>query len=135
VFQKGTDDLSERIAATQTESLLKTGDIYELETVKNERARIDRELKEGGYIYFNPDFITVRADTVTGDHQVRAVVSVKPETPPESRRSYTIRKVYIHDDYALDTAVTDTLQFGDYYLVSQHKALRFPSAGNFSGAG
>jgi outer membrane protein assembly factor BamA len=125
LFPNGTDDLSEKMAASQQESLLKTGDIYALETVKNERERIDRQLKEEGYIYFNPDFITVRADTVTGDHQVRAVVSVKPETPPESRRSYTIRKVYIHDDYALDNALTDTLQFGDYYLVSQHKALRF----------
>ena len=125
LFPQGTDDLSKKMAATQTESLLKPGDIYELETAKNERARIDRQLKEEGYIYFNPDFITVRADTVTGDHQIRAVVSVKPETPPESRRSYTIRKVYIHDDYALDNGLTDTLQFGDYYLVSQHKALRF----------
>jgi outer membrane protein assembly factor BamA len=125
LFPKSTDDLSEKMAFKQTESLLKPGDIYTLETVKNERARIDRELKEEGYIYFNPDFITVRADTVTGDHQVRAMVSVKPETPPESRRSYTIRKVYIHDDYALDNAETDTVQFGDYFLVSQHKALRF----------
>jgi outer membrane protein insertion porin family len=125
VFPKLTDDLSEKIAEARQESLLKMGDIYSLELVKNERARIDRYLKEMGYIYFNPEFITVRADTVTGDHQVQAVLTVKPETPPESRRPYTIRKVYIHDDYSLDNTLSDTLQFGNYYLISHQNALRF----------
>ncbi len=124
-FPKLTNDLAVKIAETQPESLLKRGNIYSLESVKNERSRIDRQLKEEGYIYFNPEFIAIRADTVTGEHQVRAVVTVKPETPPESRRPYTIRKIYIHDDHTLDNVPFDTLQFGDYYLISQHRAIRF----------
>jgi len=124
-FPKSTDDLTEKIYDSREESILKSGDVYTLDAIKNERNRIDRNLKEEGYIYFNPEFIAVRADTVTGDHQVRAVVMVKPETPPESRRPYTIRKIFIHDDHALDNALTDTLQFGDYYLLSQNKSLRF----------
>ncbi len=124
-FPKPANDLTSKISSTQQESILKKGDIYTLDAVKKERTRIDQDLKEKGYIYFNPEFITVKADTVTGDHQVRAEVTVKPETPPESKKPYTIRKVFIHDDHALDNTSTDTLQFGNYYLISQHKALRF----------
>lgn len=123
-FPKPTSDLTQKISDSQQESLLKKGDIYTLDAVKNERIRIDRSLKEQGYIYFNPEFITIKADSVTGDHQIHAAVTVKPETPPESRRPYTIRKVFIHDDHVLDNTVTDTLQFDNYYLISQHKALR-----------
>ena len=124
-FPKPENDLAKEVSSSQTESLLKKGEIYSLDAVKNERIRIDRNLKEHGYIYFNPEFITVRADSVTGDHKVNVAVTVKPETPPESRKSYTIRKVFIHDDHVLDKNVADTLVFDNYYLISQHKALRF----------
>lgn len=124
-FPKPQNDLTQKISSSQHETLLKNGDIYTLEAVKNERIRIDRNLKENGYIYFNPEFITLKADSVTGDHQMKAEVTVKPETPPESRKPYTIRKVFIHDDHVLENNSTDTLKFDNYYLISQHKALSF----------
>jgi outer membrane protein assembly factor BamA len=125
VFPQPANDLTKRIGEHQQESLLKKGDIYTLDAVKNERIRIDQHLNENGYIYFNPEFIKVKADTVTGSHQIRAEITVKPETPPESRIPYTIRKVFIHDDYRLDFTSVDTLRFGNYYLISENKALRF----------
>ncbi|MCU0368271.1 MAG: BamA/TamA family outer membrane protein [Cyclobacteriaceae bacterium] len=123
-FPKPTNDLTQKISDRKSESLLKKDDIYTLEAIKNERIRIDQNLKENGYIFFNPEFIAVKADSVTGDHQIRAEITVKPETPPESKVPYTIRKIFIHDDYTLDNALVDTLRFGNYYLISQHKALR-----------
>ena len=124
-FPKPVTDLTERISVTQKESLLKRGDIYTLENVKNERIRIDRELKEQGYIYFNPEFIIVRADSVSGNHEIKALITVKPDTPPESRRPYTIRNIYLHDDHTLEQTTTDTIAYGKYYLISQRRSLRF----------
>src|SRR5688572_1995125 len=123
IFPKPTNDLAQKIAATQSGSLLKAGDIYTLEAVKNERIRIDKNLKELGYIYFNPEFITIKADSVSGDHQVKTEVFVKPETPPESRKPYTVGRVFNHDGNVLDNPVTDTLKAGEYYLISQQKSL------------
>jgi len=120
---KAEDDLMQKISAQESESLLKVGDIYKLDAVKNERIRIDRSLKENGYIYFNPDFISVKADSVSGDHQIRAELTVKPETPPESRKAFTIRNVYIHDNHLMEGDSPDTLAFGNYYLISKDKAL------------
>jgi outer membrane protein assembly factor BamA len=125
VFPVPANDLAEKITESKQETLLGRGEIYSLETVKNERIRIDRNLKENGYIYFNPEFITIKADSVTGDHQIHAEVTVKPEIPPESRKAYTIRKVFIHDDHALDNSLTDTIRYGSYYLISQNKSLHF----------
>ena len=106
------DDLMQKISTLESGTLLKKGEIYTLGNVKNERVRIDRGLKENGFIYFNPDFISIRADSVTGDHQIKAEVTVKPETPPESRKAYTIRNIFIHDDHSLENTVADTMTFG-----------------------
>ena len=125
VFPEPDNDLTQKIRGSQIGSLLKTGDIYTLEAVKNERIRIDRNVKENGYFYFNPEFITIKADSVTGDHSINAEVIVKPETPPESRRRYTIRKVFIIDDVVHEHNSTDTLEFDNYYLISQKRDLSF----------
>jgi outer membrane protein assembly factor BamA len=124
-FPSPQSDLTKAINEGKDESMLHKGDVYTLEAVKSERNRIDRDLKESGYIYFSPDFIFLKADTVTGDHQVHIDITVKPETPPESRMAYTIRKVFIHDDHLLEDIVTDTLQIENYYLISRNKALQF----------
>lgn len=124
-FPANQNVLTKAIIDSKDESMLHKGDIYSLEAVKSERNRIDRELKESGYIYFSPDFIFLKADTVTGNHQVRIDVTVKPETPPESRKPYTIRNVYIHDDHLLEDVETDTVKVDDYYLISRNKALNF----------
>lgn len=124
-FPKPVSDLTQKIQDSRSTSLLKEGDIYTLETVKNERARIDERLKENGYIFFNPEFITLKADTVTGEHDIHAEVTVKPETPPESRIPYRIRNVYIHADYVRENASTDTVRSDQYFLISQNHELGF----------
>lgn len=123
-FPKPQNELLKRISELQGESLMKKDDIYLLETVKNERIRIDRELKEQGYLYFSPDFILVKADSISGHHQLNTEITVKPETPSEARKAYTIRHVYIHDDHVLEDSVADTLQQDSYYLISQANTLR-----------
>src|SRR5690606_22965849 len=114
-----------RMNVSKGESKLKPGEIYSLDVVKDERARIDRDLKENGFIHFSPDFILLRADSVSGERQVRVAVTLKPETPPESRTPFSIRHVVIHDDNRLDTLMADTTQFDEYYLISRNHALRF----------
>ncbi len=125
LFPAPQNDITQKIFARKAESLLKKGDVYTLEAVKNERSRIDRDLKEEGYLYFSPDFLLLKADTVTGVHQVHAELTIKPETPPESRRPYTIGKVFIYDDNALVDGKVDTTSYGQYTLISHKNKLDF----------
>ena len=124
-FPKPTNDLMQKIAASSEETLMEKGDRYSLEAIKNERVRIDRYLKDNGYVYFSPDFLLVKADTISGEFQVNADVVVKTQVPPEATRPFTIRKVFVHDDYALDDPSGDTLSFGEYTLISKNKTLDF----------
>lgn len=124
-FPPPPDELNRRIAASKENSLLKTGDRYSLKTIKEERTRIDQSLKDQGYLYFNPEFLLVRADTVSEDHQVNLTLLVKPSTPPESREAYTIDKIYLHDDYSLEEYRPDTLNLDPYYLLSEKNSLSF----------
>jgi len=125
IFPKPQDPLTQQISDSKDATLLIKGDPYSLDAVKGERNRIDRDLKDKGFIYFSPDFLLLKADTVTGDHEVRAEITVKPETPPESKKPYTISQFYIHDDYNIDDTPADTLPFGQYYLISHKSNLTF----------
>src|SRR6201996_7964953 len=54
VFPQEKDDLDTAVAGTSKLSLLKVGDKYNLDVIKDERIRIDARLKEEGFFYFSP---------------------------------------------------------------------------------
>ncbi len=120
-FPTGSDDLATKIRNSQDQTLLQSGDLYSLETIKAERSRISDFLKEYGYLYFNPEFIFLQADSVSEDHTVNISLKVKPSIPPESRTAYTIGRIYTHNDYSLTDYTPDTLNLDPFiYLSTKH---------------
>jgi outer membrane protein assembly factor BamA len=113
------------IASSKESSLLVPGDRYSLQTIKDERIRIDEFLKQQGYLYFNPEFILVQADTISEEYHVNLQILVKPDTPPESRKAYTIDKIYIHDDYGIENYQPDTLDQDPVFILSESKELNY----------
>ncbi len=106
IFPTETDDLDTAIAGTAKESILKVGDQYDLDKIKDERVRIDARLKEKGFYYFSPDNIIMRYDSTITNHQVDLFVKVKNETPDRARWIYSIRNIYVYPKYSLrDTAL------------------------------
>jgi outer membrane protein insertion porin family len=89
-YPDDSDDISNRIDTLQRHSLLKTGDFYDLQTIKDERTRIDSRLKNHGFYYFNPDYLIVDLDTAVGNHQVDMFMRLKDEMPDPAREVYTI---------------------------------------------
>src|SRR6478736_3593721 len=55
-FPEDSSALGKAIARTKRRSLLREGRPYDLDVIKDERARIDTRLKERGFYYFNPDY-------------------------------------------------------------------------------
>ncbi|MEO8884851.1 MAG: hypothetical protein ABI367_02240, partial [Mucilaginibacter sp.] len=105
-FPAETDDLDTAITGTAKQSLLKVGDQYNLDVIKNERLRIDARLKEKGFYYFSPDDIIMRYDSTIANHQVDLFVKVKNETPERARWIYSIRNIYVYPNYSLrDTSL------------------------------
>ena len=112
-----TDTLSKRINETLDASLIKPGDPYQLQTLRQERERIDRLLKRQGFFYFHPDHIIFLADTTIGGRKVEVRATLKPDIPPQAARAYQIGSVYVFADYLLDVAknghLADTIKVRD----------------------
>src|SRR5690606_15595123 len=65
-------------------TLLKRGDFYDIDVFTSERERIDNELKEKGYFFFNPDYILLRVDSTIGGNKANIYIKVKDLTPIEA---------------------------------------------------
>lgn len=100
-FPPDTGDLTHVINQNKNKTLLKSGDFYDLETYKNERIRIDNDLKESGYFYFSPEHLILQVDSTIGKNLVNVNVRIKTIAPEASLKPYTIRDINIFPSYHL----------------------------------
>jgi len=128
IFPSDDDSLSKAIARMQTRSLLKSGNPYNLDVIKNERTRIDTRLKQQGYYYFSPENLLIRADSSIGANQVDMNLVVKKTTPSIARRVFRINEIVVFTNYNLnqDTIIqTENIpKFDGYTIVDPEKRFR-----------
>lgn len=103
-------------------SQLKPGNGYNLQTILNERERINNRLKENGFYYFNPDDIIIDVDSTAGNHKVDMYMRIKPQTPFNHLVSYKINDVVVYANYDIhsDTAaasIDTTPKFQGYRII------------------
>lgn len=94
-YPDDSDQVSNRIDSLQRNSLLKKGDFYDLQTIKDERVRIDSRLKNRGFYYFNPDDLVVDLDSAVGNHRVDMFMRLKDEMPDPAREVYHIDTISV----------------------------------------
>src|SRR6201996_4013608 len=128
VFPDEKDNLDTAVTGTSKFTLLKVGDKYNLDVIKDERIRIDAKLKEEGYYYFSPENLIMKYDSSSaGNHQVDMFVKVKPTTPDEARWIYKIRNIYVYPHYTLrDTSakLDSAVKYRWYNVVGGRKTVR-----------
>jgi outer membrane protein assembly factor BamA len=100
-FPTDTSGLAKIVAANKEKSLLKVGDFYDLDTYKNERIRIDNDLKEKGYFYFSPDYLIMQVDSTVGKSLVDIRVRVKNDVADPALKPYAIKNINIYPNYNL----------------------------------
>jgi len=98
-FPQSSDTLSVSINKHVKRSLLKPGSAYDLDTIKDERLRIDSRLKEHGFYFFNPGDLIVKIDSTVGNHLVDLNMQIKPLIPEDATRSYRINNITVYADY------------------------------------
>jgi outer membrane protein assembly factor BamA len=108
VYAIADDSLSRLILTGKDKSLIKPGDDYNLDILKNERIRIDANLKDNGYFYFNPDYLLFKADTSNANHDVAFKLTLKDSIPKNATTVFRINNVYINQNYSLNERRTDT---------------------------
>jgi outer membrane protein assembly factor BamA len=100
-FPKDTGTLTNNINQHKQNSLLKVGNFYDLDTYKNERVRIDNDLKEAGFFYFNPDYLIMQVDSTIGKNLVNITVKIKDTSPDAGLKPYTIKNINIYPNYRI----------------------------------
>lgn len=120
---KDTSSLKKDIAALSEGSLLKPGEPYSLETIKNERIRIDDALKNEGYYYFSPEYLIIDADTGIGNHLIDMTLKLKhAEMPANAEERYKINSLTILPNYRLVSNSRDRSSKKD--SISNAEAIR-----------
>jgi len=100
-FPLDTGILTHNININKGKTLLKVGNFYDLDTYKNERIRIDNDLKESGYFYFSPDYLILQVDSTIGKNLVDIRVAVKTSAPDAGLKPYSIKNINIYPNYNL----------------------------------
>jgi len=100
-FPADTGMMTKIINENKAKTLLKVGDFYDLDVYKNERIRIDNDLKERGYFYFSPDYLIMQVDSTIGKNLVNITVKVKDIAPEAGLKPYSIKKINIYPSYSL----------------------------------
>jgi outer membrane protein insertion porin family len=100
-FPKDSSEITRIIQENIGKTLLKVGNNYDLDVFKNERSRIDNDLKERGYFYFSPDYLILQVDSTIGKNLVDIRVKVKDIAPDAGLKPYTINKINIYPNYTL----------------------------------
>jgi len=115
IYSISDDSLSRLILNAKKETLIKSGQDYNLDILKNERIRIDALLKDYGYFYFNPDYLLFKADTSEANHKVNLKLTLKDSIPNTALTAYRIRNITIDQDYSLIEDITDVRKDSSRY--------------------
>ncbi len=112
------------------QSLIKPGNLFDVNVLDNERERVATFLRNRGYFHFTKDYLTFVADSSVGNHNIDLKIVLNPyteflengqkiETP---HKQYTIRNINITTYNGSYTTATnagkmDTLKYNDHFTI------------------
>lgn len=117
---------------TRNQSLLQVDANYNLDVIIKERERIDNDLKNKGYYYFNADNLLVEVDSSIGNHKVDMYVTIKPTTTSEAKSPQRIGNIFVYPNYTLGSdgytrrRSTNTMQLykDNLYIIDPSNTIR-----------
>lgn len=121
-FPKDSILLAKEINMLQENSILKVGQAYDLDDIKNERSRIDSRLKERGFYYFNEDYLLIKVDSTVANHEVNLRLTIKNNIPAKAKNQYKINNINVYPSFNLrrDTIAKrkqDTIHYNDITII------------------
>lgn len=101
--------LKKLIEKIQKESLVKIGEVIDMDKLDAERERINSYLKDRGYYYFNKEFVYFKLDSALCRHSVDVNISIHNVTRPDPKNPdsliqtphvrYNVANVYVNTDF------------------------------------
>ncbi len=101
-YPRGKDSVYASVLTSLREtSLLKENQRYDLERMQAEQSRIEEELENIGFYFFDDRYLIFQADSTVGDRKVHLALRLEKGIPPKARRIYKINDVNIYSSYSL----------------------------------
>ncbi len=98
-------------------SLLHQDDPFNVSNLDGERTRLSNLFRDNGYYFYQPSYISFRADTIMRPYYVQLQVRPSKDLPEEADRQYHIGKtrvnIYANNAYHL----TDSIDFGSLSMA------------------
>jgi len=104
-YETDSSQLGRTIAGIKRDVSLMYMEPYRLDSIKAERERIHRYLKDRGYYYFTADHLLAEVDS-THNGKVHIFIKVKKDISPLARRPYYMRRITLYPTYSLDADST-----------------------------
>lgn len=101
--------------------LIKKGDNFNVVQLQAERERIALLLRNNGYYYFRPDFITYQADTLITPGKVALRVMPKHELPQNALRAWKLGDISVWLNGYNNEAPTDSVCYKDLTIHYEGK--------------
>ena len=118
------DTLVQRDTSNQ---LIRKGDNFNVTQLEAERQRLASLLRNNGYYYFRPDFITYQADTLRNPGKVSLRVSTKPGLQRSVLRPWRIGNISVHLNGYNNEPPTDSIRYKDLTIFYESKLRVRPS--------
>jgi outer membrane protein assembly factor BamA len=129
-FQAGpylTDSIT---AQHMGQSKLRTGDKYDVTTLKAERDRIEADLRNKGFFFFGKEYIAFDLDTNKQPLTVNAVIRINQPSDSVVHQQFRINDLYITSDFGAELSEgpvkRDTFSINEFHFLS-HKKIVKPS--------
>nr|WP_245949295.1 BamA/TamA family outer membrane protein [Echinicola strongylocentroti] len=114
-----TLSIQKEMAAILKDTKLVEGTRFELQAFKDERTRINDELKLKGYYNFNADYLIFEADTNNyDDRKFDLFLRLKSGVPNQAVVPYSINEIHVYPNYSVeentkeqDTTVVENIDF------------------------
>lgn len=126
VYQRFPEQADSLVRATLSRGLLKRGAPFSVQNLDNERTRLSNLFRDHGYFYFQPSYITFRADTLMRPLHVQLQVRPSAVIPQEAQRPYHIGTTHITIYDNADRELVDSIALGDWTYAHSGRPGRPP---------
>ncbi|MCW3787815.1 BamA/TamA family outer membrane protein [Plebeiibacterium sediminum] len=115
IYPEVADSLTLYLSRARAKSIIKSGQIYNLDVLKAERNRLVTYLKNNGFYFASPNYLLFKADTLSTErNHMDLVLDAKSAMPNDARYQYRINNVLVYHDFVSSKSEPyDTIQQGD----------------------
>lgn len=127
IYPNDTNRLEKIINQEKENSFVAIGDGYNLNTLKEERSRLNAILKDSGYFYFDEDFLLWEIDS-TLNGKVNVYLTLKNNLSKKALAVYTLNSISINPVYDLSDSTNfnklDSLDLGNVIYLEKDSLYR-----------